>query len=220
MVEHWPKAMAGAPESQLIVHEIMSYCVKYRQRFAGRHLDEVQARFSRFNDPDLFILNATVWDRCARIYESWDQFDGWKGMREAAAQGGQPVAMVWKGGRLLSTPETFDEGIHWIESALASGDPSAVVMMTNIYAQAHADDQLGATWALAACKLGFDCYFAAQSCGEFFTACGIREHARDVIIRQLGDPGYYAANEQAERIRDAIASGNIESLDIAADLRR
>lgn len=216
--EHWPRAKAGTPESQLIVHEIMSFCVKYRRRFEGKHLDEVQAEFSRFNDPDLFVLNATVWDRCGKVYELWDQFNGWKEMREAAAYGGQPVAMVWKGGALVSDPETFDEGIRWLESALSSGDPAAVVMMTSVYTQAQVDENLAAAWALAACKLGFDCFFAAQACGEYFIECGIQEHVQDVIVRELGDAGYYAVNQQAERIYDSISSGNVEDLDIADDL--
>lgn len=218
--EHWPMAKKGAADSQLIVHAIMSYCVKYRKRFEGKHLAEVQGEFASFNDPDLFVLNAQVWGRCEKIYESWDRFHGWKGMLEAAANNRQPVAMVWKGGTLISNPETFDDGIHWLESALASGDPSAVVMMGNVYSLAHVDRSLEAAWALAACKLGFDCVFPAAACGEYFTACGIVEPVRDVIVRELGDAGYYMAQQHAERIYEAIASGNIESLNIATDLRK
>jgi hypothetical protein len=220
MSEHWPRANDGVPDSQLIVHSIMSSCVKYRKRFEGKHLAEVQAEFSSFDDPNLFILNAQVWDRCGKLYESWARFDGWKGMREAAAYNGQPVAMVWKGGTLVSNPETFREGIRWLESAIASGDGSAVAMMSEVYSRAYVDRNLEAAWVLAACKLGVNCSLPAESCGEFFTACGIQEPIRDAIVRELGDGGYYIADQQSARIYEAIASGNVESLNIAADLRK
>lgn len=223
MSEHWPKAKRGVADSQYIVHSTMQSCVGYHKRFEGKHLSEVQAEFSSHDDPKLFRLNAKIWKRCGRIYELWDRFEGWRAMLGAAASNGQPVAMVLKGGDLASDAETFEKGVRLIKTALLTRDAFAVASMSgvltrsNIYGRSDVDRTTRDAWVLAACKLGLDCSVPVEGCE--IVPCGIRESAREVLTRELGDGDYYIVNQKAERIYEAIASGDIDSLDIAADLR-
>jgi hypothetical protein len=216
LAEHWPKANKGAADSQYIVHTIMNMCALYRERFKGKHLADVQAAFAHVDDQQLFLLNERIWDRCGKIYSSWDQYPGWQAMLESAANNGQPIAMVSVGGSLTSNPETFEEGIRMIESALLTKNASAVASMSAIYARNYAERTSTEAWVLAACKMGLDCSVPIKGCE--YVACG-RESVQETLILELGDGGFYIAQQKAEEIYAAIESGRIQDLDIVSDLQ-
>ena len=217
MKEHWPKAQQGDGDSQLIVYTMMERCVIYRRRFKDKHLGEVQAEFSAHNDPELFMLNAEIWERCEEIYESWDTFDGWREMLILAARNGQPIAMVQIGGNITSNPETFDEGVRMIESALQTQNTGAVAAMAGVYAQRFMDRSAIDSWLLAACRMGFPCMVSIEGCER--TQCG-EESLEEFMLNDLGDAEFFVTSQRADEIYEAIASGNVQDLNIAGDLRR
>ena len=217
MARHWPKAKQGDGDSQLIVYTLMERCALYRKRFKGKQLDEVQADFSAHNDPELFMLNAEIWQRCGEIYESWDSFGGWRDMLKLAAENSQPIAMVQIGGDLVSNPKTHDDGVLMIETALQSQNPGAVAAMAGLYARRYDDRVTYESWLLAACRMGFDCALDIEGCER--TACG-RESFEEALLNELGDVGFYATKQRADEIYAAVASGNVQDLSISSDLRR
>jgi hypothetical protein len=216
MTEHWPKANEGAADSQYIVHTIMNACALYRERFEGKHLTEVQAEYAHLDDQELFLLNERIWERCGKIYSSWNLFPDWQAMLDSAANNKQPIAMVQVGGSLASRPETFEEGIRMIESALLTKNASAVASMSAVYARNYAERTSTEAWVLAACKMGLDCSVPVKGCE--YVPCG-RVSVQETLILELGDGGFYIAQQRAEQIYEAIESGKIEDLDIVSDLR-
>lgn len=223
MRRNWPSAKSGDADSMVIVHAIMSNCLPYRRRFDGKDLATVQARFAGNNDPELFALNESIWRNCADIYESWDKYDGWRAMIDEAARRGQPYAMIEIGSSRLENPDTFDEGLAFITTALKSGDPVAVSSMADIFDSANAEPGVSIGWLLAACELGLDCSaegaFMANTCGPFSQTCGVNESVRDFIVRQHGDYGYWLAERKAKDIVEAVKAGRTEDLNIKSDLQ-
>lgn len=220
---HWPRARSGDADSQLIVYSVMSSCRVYRRRFEGKTIVEVRAEFSRSRDPALVLLNENVWEECGQIYASWDRFDGWQEMLDAAADNGQPLAMIRKGEALISDADTFDEGVSLLNSAIQDEELLALAFMTDVYIGAGIDKNVAYGWLLAACELGLDCspdgIFMSSMCNPFSEACSPHESVTGMSLRELGDGGLYVANQEAERIYRAIASGRLEDLDLAAELK-
>jgi hypothetical protein len=215
--EHWPSAKRGISDSQFIAYSIMSRCAKYRRRFNGKQLAEVQAEFAKYDDPDVFLLNTQVWERCAEIYTAWDEYEGWREMLDRAASNGQPIAQVIKGGRLLSNSDTFEEGIRMIENGLRSGDPYAVGAMSAVLGWSFADPTMSASWFLAACKLGARCEIPVTGCE--YGRCKFTQTGEEALRQELGDTGYYIADRQSEKIIEAITSQRVDRLDVASDFQ-
>ncbi len=57
------------------------------------------------------------------------------------------------------------------------------------------------------------------SMASFSTTCSGYECVRDTSVRELGDGGFYIANQQAQKIHKAIAAGHLDTLNIAEELR-
>ncbi len=175
---------SGDPEAEYVSAEALQYCDEELKRFFRlpngrlRTLPEAQSRWA--NRPAGYQAEIVdVYDRCHEFLDDPDNAPtafSWKSLLDRAAASGHPAAdaeeadliraeATLSGGVVKpdgnDTPLTLQDAKNLALSGAGSGDPDALMRMSNwIDSKNRTPEEYGdlvSAWQIAACQHGYDC---------------------------------------------------------------